>query len=265
MQKGKLVYFRDRSLFYLTFPWQRMADKGDWNFKLEPIYYLGILDFLYEPQTNGQLERHVELKDQFNKVFYDKLMFTYIQLPLFTKDETQLETRKDKWLYFLKNLENMEKNITELFHEDKIFNKVLTIAEIANLTPEDARKYDISRNQYLEIKGIADTAYDEGLQDAEEKYFEMINELKAEIKQAGLKAQEERKQKEEAEAKAEEERKQKEEAEAKAEEERKQKEDFMILFVTTLYNSGKSAAEINSMTQIPLLEIENIIKTIQGK
>jgi FtsZ-interacting cell division protein ZipA len=213
-------------------------------------------------------------------------MFTYIQLPLFTKDETQLETRKDKWLYFLKNLENMEKNITELFHEDKIFNKVLTIAEIANLTPEDARKYDISRNQYLEIKGIADTAYDEGLQDAEEKYFEMINELKAEIKQAGLKAEEERKQKEEerkqkeeaeakaeeerkqkeeAEAKAEEERKQKEEAEAKAEEERKQKEDFMILFVTTLYNSGKSAAEINSMTQIPLLEIENIIKTIQDK
>ena len=40
MQKAKVNYFKDRSLFYSTFPIKEQAKKGGWNFKLMPVYFI---------------------------------------------------------------------------------------------------------------------------------------------------------------------------------------------------------------------------------
>ena len=48
MQKEKLEFFKDRSLFAITFPIQEQAKKGSWNFKLDHIYLVAILDFKYD-------------------------------------------------------------------------------------------------------------------------------------------------------------------------------------------------------------------------
>ncbi len=45
LQKAKQKYFKDRSIFYSTFPIQEQAEKGEWNYKLKAIYTIGILDF----------------------------------------------------------------------------------------------------------------------------------------------------------------------------------------------------------------------------
>ena len=47
LQKAKQNYFKDRSIYYSSFPIQEQAEKGDWNFKLEPVYTIGILDFIF--------------------------------------------------------------------------------------------------------------------------------------------------------------------------------------------------------------------------
>ncbi|MFV0345492.1 MAG: Rpn family recombination-promoting nuclease/putative transposase, partial [Bacteroidales bacterium] len=38
MQKAKQNFFKDRSVFYATFPIQEQAHKGEWNFKLAAVY-----------------------------------------------------------------------------------------------------------------------------------------------------------------------------------------------------------------------------------
>jgi predicted transposase/invertase (TIGR01784 family) len=48
MQKAKVKYFKDRSLFYVTFPIHDQAQQGEWNFRLQPIYFVAILDFEYD-------------------------------------------------------------------------------------------------------------------------------------------------------------------------------------------------------------------------
>ena len=48
----------------------------------------------------------VELKDQHNRVFYKKLKYIFLEMPNFNKTENQLTTRFEKWIYFLKNLED---------------------------------------------------------------------------------------------------------------------------------------------------------------
>jgi len=37
MQKAKIKYFKDRSLFYTTFPIKEQAERGIWDFRLDPI------------------------------------------------------------------------------------------------------------------------------------------------------------------------------------------------------------------------------------
>lgn len=65
MQKAKINFFKDRSLFYVNFPIKEQSQKSDWDFKLDPIYFIAILDFEYDEATERKkLLRHVQLKDQ---------------------------------------------------------------------------------------------------------------------------------------------------------------------------------------------------------
>jgi predicted transposase/invertase (TIGR01784 family) len=161
MQKAKLHFFKDRALFYSTFPIRDQSKKGDWDFKLNPIYYVAILDFKYDSKEEMQkLLREVSLKDQDGELFYDKLHFKFLQMPLFNKQEHELKTRSDKWLYFLKNLDNFD-HIPAILNEP-IFQKAFDTLEEANLTPEQFEQYQKSLLTYWEIKGVVDTARDEG-------------------------------------------------------------------------------------------------------
>jgi predicted transposase/invertase (TIGR01784 family) len=150
MQKAKINFFKDRSLFYVTFPVREQAKRGSWNFELRPIYFIAILDFEYdEKEERKKFLRHVQLKDQDCEVFYDKLHFKFIQMPLFTKEEHELETHFDKWIYFLKKLETFDEIPAIL--KEPIFEKAFRVAEVANLPPDERDEYEFSRISYLEL------------------------------------------------------------------------------------------------------------------
>jgi predicted transposase/invertase (TIGR01784 family) len=76
MQNARQTYFRDRAVFYSTFPIRDQAQKGTWNFKLQDVYCVGLLGFnLDDAPTEDEavIEEYihtVNLKDQNNKLFY---------------------------------------------------------------------------------------------------------------------------------------------------------------------------------------------------
>ena len=41
IQKAKQNYFKDRSIFYASFPIQEQSQKGDWDYRLDPVYTVG--------------------------------------------------------------------------------------------------------------------------------------------------------------------------------------------------------------------------------
>jgi len=167
MQKAKLNFFKDRALFYSTFPIRDQAKKGEWDFKLSAIYYVAILDFIYDEKTEQKkMFRDVALKDQDGELFYDKLHLKFLQMPLFNKQKHELKNRSDKWLYFLKNLESFD-HIPSILKEP-IFEKAFNTLEEANLTREQLEQYQKSLLTYWELKGVVDTAYDDGLIDGEQ-------------------------------------------------------------------------------------------------
>ena len=160
MQKAKVKYFKDRSLFYVTFPIREQAQTGEWNFRLEPIYFVAILDFEYdEAEERRKFRRDVALKDQDGDVFFDKLHFKFLQMPLFNKKENELETKFDKWCYFLKNLESFD-HIPNILNEP-IFQNAFGTAALASLSAEQRDRYEQSLIQYRDLKSALETAVEE--------------------------------------------------------------------------------------------------------
>jgi predicted transposase/invertase (TIGR01784 family) len=121
---------------------------------------VAILDFEYdEAEERRKFRRDVALKDQDGDVFFDKLHFKFLQMPLFNKKENELETKFDKWCYFLKNLENFDQ-IPSILNEP-IFQKAFGTAELASLSAEQRDRYEQSLIQYRDLKSALETAVEE--------------------------------------------------------------------------------------------------------
>ena len=167
LQNIKQLYFKDRSLFYSTFPIQEQAEKGkDWDYRLAPVYTIGILDFMFEDK--GKAERYtyevklIETKTQ--EIFYDKLTFIYLEMPSFTKSEEELETKFDKWLYVLKHLSSFQERPVAL--QERIFSKLFEAAEIAQLKPEDMNTYQESLKVYRDNQNTMNYAIETAKKEA---------------------------------------------------------------------------------------------------
>jgi predicted transposase/invertase (TIGR01784 family) len=164
MQKAKMNFFKDRSVYYSTFPIRQQAEKGNWLFKIAPVYFIAILDFEYdEAEEMRKFRRDVALRDQDGELFFDKLHFKFLQMPLFNKQEHELETHFDKWIYFLKNLESLD-HIPAILKEP-VFEKAFQTAELANLNREQYASYEKNLLDYWTAKAVVVTAWEEGKQE----------------------------------------------------------------------------------------------------
>lgn len=168
MQKAKIHFFKDRALFYATFPIRDQAQKGLWSFQLEPIYFIAILDFEYdEDEEIRHFRRDVALRDQDGAVFFDRLHFKFLQMPLFTKQAHELQTHFEKWIYFLKHLESFD-HIPAILDEP-IFQKAFKTAELANLSREQYRLYEQTLIDYWGVTAAVETAREEGRDEGREE------------------------------------------------------------------------------------------------
>ena len=164
IQKAKQNFFKDRSVYYSTFPIQEQAKKGEWNYQLSAVYTVGILDFVFEEDKQGKEFIHrIQLKNQDCKVFYDKLTYIYLELPKFRKTESDLVDRFDKWIYLLKHLSELQDRPKKL--QDRIFKKLFEAAEIANFSLEERQAYEDSLKYYRDLKNVVDTSREEGIEE----------------------------------------------------------------------------------------------------
>ena len=164
LQKAKQNYFKERTIYYSTFPIREQAEKGEWNYNLKAVYCIGILDFTFddyeiEPEKS-EVVHTIKLKNQNGKTFYEKLTYIYLEMPNFKLAESQLKTRLDKWLYFIKYLEDFQ-TIPKIF-SDEVFSQAFAKAELAKFGQTELANYENSLKIYRDLKGVIDTAYDEG-------------------------------------------------------------------------------------------------------
>lgn len=186
MQNGYQVFYKDRAVFYSTFPLQQQGVKGAWNFELKPVYCVGLLGFnlFGDPDPHEEIYHQcvhkVSLKDDNNRVFYDKLTYVFIELKKFTKEENALNSRFDKWIYFLKNLANFEE-IPAIFNEP-VFKQAVDVARLANYSDEERWAYEYSLKAFRDNVNVISTALSDGLKKGLEQGIEQgIEQGKLEV------------------------------------------------------------------------------------
>lgn len=164
MQKTEQQYFKDRSIYYSTYPIREQAPKGKWNYRLDDVYTVGILNFAFPEgeYADDSMIHEVKLKDvEDNHVFYDKLTFVYLEMPKFSKTEDELETMFDKWLFALANLARLLERPKVL--QERIFTRLFEQAEIARFTPEERNEYVASKKEYWDSYSSITTSYNKGI------------------------------------------------------------------------------------------------------
>lgn len=181
IQRVKQENFMDRSLFYTSTCIQSNAPKDEkgteeWKFKQKPLIFIGLLDFEIPNTRPGKFKHIAQLCDiEGYKVLYKKLTYIFLELPKFANmglfNSLHQLTNLGKWLYTFKNLHEIKK--LPPFLNEAQFQKILKIAEVANMTKEQLRDYERSLKQLRDEYAIKTTAHKEGkkegMKEGEEK------------------------------------------------------------------------------------------------
>jgi predicted transposase/invertase (TIGR01784 family) len=170
LQRAKQTYFKDRSIYYTSFPIQEQAKKGDWDYNLSRIYFIGILEFNIDDDEN-YIKKVSLIDEHTNKKFYDKLTYYYIEMPKFKKTEEELSNHLDIWLYILNNMIDLT-DIPQKLKDDKIIQEVFDIAEFLKLSKDEQFAYQHTLKVRLDNINTLRYAIEEGTRQGIEKGIE---------------------------------------------------------------------------------------------
>ena len=102
-------------------------------------------------------------------------------MPRFNKNLEQLESHCDRWLYFIKNLADLQ-DIPKLF-EDDIIAEGFKVARIAALNKTERVRYETSLKEYRDLFSVVKSAKQEGFDEGEIAGFDK-GEIAGEMKKA---------------------------------------------------------------------------------
>jgi len=140
VQRGRQGNFKERALFYTSRLISDQAPKGrrsEWAYNLTEVYLVALLeDFTLQISDGTEYLHDICLCNrETGQIFYDKLGYIYLELNKFVKEDSELESDLDRWLYVLKNMSRMDK--IPVYLRKPIFEKLFNIAEYSNLTKEE--------------------------------------------------------------------------------------------------------------------------------
>lgn len=107
MQVAERDGFGKRVQFYSSKEYASQIDRGDDYTLLNPVYFIGILNFKFFP-GKSYLSKHITVDEETGVCTLDDIKFRFIELPKFKKKEDELTTVIDKWTYFIKKAAKLE-------------------------------------------------------------------------------------------------------------------------------------------------------------
>lgn len=181
MQKGYQKNFRDRALFYTTYPINKQGKlvkkrheeensertgKGlekknfKWDYRLDPVIVVAILNFSFDHNEDWPQERYHSSyrlrEDCTGEVMTENLRFVFMELGRFRKKVWELESVYDKWMFALKHIHELAEK-PAVFHEAE-FERLFLLAKIGNFTAEEYKHYITSLKHMSDYYNIIDTA-----------------------------------------------------------------------------------------------------------
>ena len=163
LQKVHQEHFQSRALYYASFPIQEQAIRGSWDFRLTPIYFIGLLNFQVDRfKDTPQYLHHGKIMEIDRKeIMYDNLNMIYVEIPKLQKTKEELSNHLEWWLYMFQNLNRLEE-IPINFRGD-VIERAFNRAEFIKLPKEEQDKYHKNLKVYRDLVNSFETARKDGL------------------------------------------------------------------------------------------------------
>ena len=172
MQNRSQTYFIDRAIFYTSRAISNQGPVGEWDYHLTPVITVCFMNFVAFGKEKGESRgRKKEYDAPFRvdmiladektgKRLSDKMHFSFLQLPVFQKEEDECENDFERWIYILNNMETFQR--MPFLAQNAVFRKLAEISDISTLSKEEHKKYDESIKRYRDTMAVINSAVKEG-------------------------------------------------------------------------------------------------------
>lgn len=141
MQVLNVLGFKKRVLYNAAKAFSTQLKRGEDYTLLNPVIALTITDFeMFD--GSSKVISHYQLKEKDELTDYsDDIELVFAELPKFKKSIDELETLSDKWLYFLKEANNLE-SVPANLNQEPAIQSAFEVALESRLTQDEMETLD---------------------------------------------------------------------------------------------------------------------------
>ena len=143
--------FDKRLQYYTAKQYSSQIEKGDDYPKLNQVIFVGILDFNFFTDDKEYITRHRTVNVKTHKSTLNGMEYNFIELKKFDKELDDIETLVDKWIYFIKNAEDLE--VIPANIKDKGLKHAYNDADKHSWSKDELFAYDYAAMRKQDEKG----------------------------------------------------------------------------------------------------------------
>jgi predicted transposase/invertase (TIGR01784 family) len=168
MQMAKDQAFGKRSIYYSALKIIDQMHDGDPYSKINPVIFIGILNHPMFANKNRVISHHMICDMDTGMQSFDEIEYHYVELSNFHKELDDLHTDLDKWLYFLKQAQDLQV-IPSQFTQSPEFKKAFEIIEKSHWTKEERWAYQKSLDVLNKDIRLQAGIFDDGLTEGDRR------------------------------------------------------------------------------------------------
>jgi predicted transposase/invertase (TIGR01784 family) len=144
-----------RLLYYASKEYSQQIESGEFYTKLKPVIFIGIFDFNFT-ERGKYLSHHAVCDVESGERTIKDMDFYFIELPKFVKSLLDLTEVTDKWIYFIKEAENLDVIPPNL--DDEGLKEAYADANKHSWTKEELDAYDYAAMRDQDERGRMELA-----------------------------------------------------------------------------------------------------------
>lgn len=171
MQVAREHDYTQRCLYYSSVAISGQLQKKDMYEKLAPVIFIGILNFNLL-KTSNHVSHHFIVDRETGEHALRGLEFHFVELKKFKiKQEEELVTELDKWIYMLKYASNLNQ-MPEVLKQSAVMQEAFDILERGSWSAQELEDYEIYWKKQWSARSQLETAKMEGEEIGEERGIE---------------------------------------------------------------------------------------------
>lgn len=168
MQIADVDGFDKRVQYYTCRDYSMQIDRGEKYPLLKPTYFIGILDFDYF-ESASYLSNHIIVNGETYEHKLKDIQFNFIELKKFNLELDELKTLIEKWVFFIKNAENL--NVIPDNIDDEGLKEAYRDADKHSWKKEELIAYDNASIAEQDVRGKMKFVVDKRNEEIVEKCY----------------------------------------------------------------------------------------------